>query len=185
MRGAMSEMQPALRIAFAWLCIGAALCIVIAAGLPLPGASPKLAYRVGVGMPAPSFTLRNLAGEPVSLDSTEGKLTILNFWSSSCAPCRREMPDLQRLYDDHRASLRILAINLGEEAAVLQSWRDELGLGFDLLLDPLLSVARQYQIRGLPTSFLLDKRQVIQAVFFGPLGYRETRAHLQRLALRT
>ncbi len=180
----MSGLKRVIRILVASLCIGGSLQIIIGAGLPSPSESLSMNYYVGLGLPAPKFTLRNLKREPVSLDSLERKLTILNFWRSDCAPCRREMPDLQRFYEEHHSSLRILAINLGEEPAVLQDWRSQLGLSFDLLLDPQLSVARQYQIRGLPTSFLLDERQVIQAIFFGPLSFNQMRAHLLRLSLQ-
>ena len=92
------------------------------------------------------------------------------------------MRDLQRLYDRHSDWLRILAVNLGESPEAVAAWRDEFGLEFDLLLDPLLTVARSYQVRGLPTTYLLDEDLRILNVYFGPVTYEHMLGEVERLA---
>ncbi len=181
----MVKLKQALSFLAALVSLGAALFIVIQTGLPRamgnrhrPGAS----YIAAVGSPAPPFILRNQSNNLISLES--GVVTILNFWSTSCEPCRREMRELQQLSEDIPDLLRILAINLGDSRPVISAWRDEYGLNFDLLRDPTFSVARRYQIRGLPTTYLLDERQIVRAIYFGPISYDQMLDAVQRLALQ-
>lgn len=167
----------------AFTCMGAAIFIVFDAGLPLPHEDASAAKnRPLVGSAAPRFALRNLSDELVALNPTDGSATILNFWSTTCAPCRREMLEIQRLQNDSPELIRILAINLGESREAVAAWRDELGLTFDHLLDTSLEVARRYQIRGLPTSFLLDEELLVRAIYFGPVTYDQLLVDARRLA---
>ena len=181
----MIKLKPAISLLAASVCLGAALYIVIWAGLPNPAENSgrdTQSYAAEAGSQAPAFTLRSPSLERVSLYPGAGFVTILNFWSTTCAPCRREMQDLQRLHDRHSDWLRILAVNLGESPDAVAAWRNELGLTFDLLLDPSLTVARRYQIRGLPTTYLLDDRLLIQNVYFGPVTYEHMLGEAERLA---
>ncbi len=181
----MIKLKQALSFLAAFICLGAALYIVIDAGLPNPNGNNR---RLGantiaaVGSPAPLFALRNLSHELISLQPSTGTVTILNFWSTTCAPCRREMRDLQRLHNHNPDLIRILAINLGESREAVTAWRDNLNLTFELLLDQSLAVAKRYQIRGQPTTYLLDERQIIKALYFGPLTYGQMLGDIQRLA---
>ena len=170
----MVNLKHIFRFLAALSSLGAALLIVIRAGLPQPMDNryrDDTGYIAAVGWPAPPFALRNQSNELVSLESHTGAVTILNFWSTSCAPCQREMRDLQKLYVDNHDLLRILAINLGDSRQDISAWRDKLELSYDLLHDPALRTARRYGIRGLPTTYLLDERRVVAAVYFGPVSY--------------
>ena len=175
----MASLKLALRLLVAGLCLAGAMHILIDAGLPLRG--DRLPWQSGaaIGLSAPNLSLPNLAGDAVSLAGNGSTASLLYFWSVSCAPCRREMPQLQRLQEDYADALRILAVNLGDDAATVASWRHELGLSYELLLDPAFTSARRYQIRGLPSSFLLDERGLIQALFFGPVRHWQLRAYLR------
>ena len=111
-----------------------------------------------------------------------GRATIINFWSTNCPPCRHELPALQQLHERYAGAVRVLAVNLGDNPAEAANWRDQLGLSFELLLDPAQVLRRSYQIRGLPTTFVLDERLVIRELVFGAQSYDQMRAALMRLA---
>ncbi len=171
----MTRAKSWLRLLAALACLGAAFALINSAGLPERKAYSGfyLANSVYVapelGALAPPFTLWTTAFQALSLDQIQADAIIINFWATWCGPCRAEMRDLQALYEAEPGNWRILAVNLGESAATAQAWAAELGLTYDILLDPLGEVARLYQIRGQPSTYLLDSGRRIQQIYFGPL----------------
>ena len=186
----MTKLERVIRLVAALSFMGAAMLLVVRKGLPqraeYSGLSNRIPTRVApeVGSLAPPFMLRNSSLEPVALEETAGNFTVLSFWATYCAPCRREMRDLQRLYEIQSAELRIIAINLGETSETVVNWMDELELTYEVLLDPLLSVSQLYQIRGVPTTYLLDGSQRIRTIYYGPVSYEQLQSELQRHASR-
>ncbi len=183
----MSKLEQIIRAVAALSFMGTAILLVVRTGLPqradYSGLSNTTSTRVApeLGFLAPTFMLLNTSREPVALEETAGKFTILNFWATYCAPCRSEMRDLQRLYESQSGSLRILAINLGETSDAVDTWIDELGLSYEVLLDPRLTVSQLYQVRGVPTTYLLDGNQRIRTIYYGPVTYGQLQSELQRL----
>ena len=175
-----------LRLLAGLLCLGAALAVVQRAGLPqladyrrLSGAPAAVAPAVGYL--APDFHLRTPAGKLVSLADDKVAFTLLYFWATTCAPCQREMRELNDL-SASQPKLRILAVNMGESAAVARAWSRALSLRYDVLLDPSGHVARLYQIRGLPTSLLINGSGRILRLAFGSVGARQWQRELARYA---
>ncbi len=124
---------------------------------------------LSVGSQAPDFVLETLAGENLSLADVRGQVAILNFWATWCAPCRLEMPALQSRFEKYDGRLRVLAINFDEPRPDVQAFVDELGLTFDVLLDPGAEVQELYRIRGYPTSYFVDADGFIRAIHIGLL----------------
>ncbi len=119
---------------------------------------------------APDFTLELLSGGEVILSEQKGKGVIVNLWASWCPPCRAEMPAIQRVYEANRdRGLEVLAVNTtyqdSEQAAA--DFVAEYGLTFPIPLDRTGAVARQYQLRALPSTFFVDREGVIQKVIIG------------------
>lgn len=123
---------------------------------------------VEIGAAAPGFELTALDGDTVALEDYRGKAVLLNFWATWCAPCREEMPALQRLQQRlGPEGLEVVGINVdaapGEMDALarwggdVQAFVREHGLSFDVLLDPEGGVMRRYGVTGLPTTILLDR----------------------------
>lgn len=109
---------------------------------------------------APAFVLPGLSGTPVHLSDHRGRVVLLNFWATWCPPCRAEMPSMEKLYQAYRdRGLVILAIS-GDRTSrsTVEAFVQELGVTFPILLDPAGEVFAQYGVRGLPTSYLLDRR---------------------------
>ena len=173
---AFSQLTPLLAGIVCWL---AALALLIQAGLPRRAdytASPaaNTAYATPeIGATAPPFTLITLDLDLFALEQVQDPIVILNFWATWCLPCRREMQELQNLYQSHPSPIRILGINMGESPARVAQWTKELGLTFDILLDPLQSVWQLYRLRGQPSTYLLDSEHRIQNIYFGPVGLEQ------------
>lgn len=133
--------------------------------------------------PAPDFELTSLSGEPIQLSDYRGQTVLLNFWATWCGPCRLEMPAFQNRADQFDGELAIVAVNNAEDPTNVQAFVDELGLSFDILLDPGADVQRLYQVRGYPTSFLIDPEGVIREQKIGLLTEEELDGYLGELGL--
>ena len=112
-----------------------------------------------VRLKAPSFTLNRLGGGKASLADFTGKVVLLNFWATWCAPCRKEMPAMQRLWEGYRKQgLVIVAVAADRgDAEHVASFVDKLGLTYPILLDPTGTVRNRYEVVGLPMSYLIGR----------------------------
>ena len=120
------------------------------------------------GALAPDFTLVNLEGENVSLSDFKGQPVLINLWATWCGPCRIEMPTIQSRFEEYRdEGFIVLAVNFDEQRADVQSFRDEFGLTFQMLLDPGAEVQRLYRTRSYPSTFFVDRNGVIQVQHIG------------------
>lgn len=120
-----------------------------------------------IDAPAPDFELISLSGEGTALEDFRGKVVLLNFWATWCGPCRLEMPAFQARFDSLGDDLSVVAVNFDEAESDVQAFVDELGLTFDVLLDPGAEVQRLYQVRGYPTSYLIDQDGVVRIIHIG------------------
>ncbi|MGH7114264.1 MAG: TlpA family protein disulfide reductase, partial [Stellaceae bacterium] len=119
-------------------------------GVFIPAAPP---------LPAPKISFADAAGRKFDLADFAGKVVIVNLWATWCAPCRREMPSLERLQTRLGDKITILAISedtRGEKAVA--PFVAKLGLkSVKTYLDPKSIVAQAFKVEGLPTSFLIDR----------------------------
>ncbi|MCL4470779.1 MAG: TlpA family protein disulfide reductase [Gammaproteobacteria bacterium] len=103
------------------------------------------------------------------LADLRGKVVLINFWATWCPPCRKELPSMERLWQQFsKEDFMVLAINVGEDADTIFAFTGTLepALGFPLLLDRDSAVLKAWPVRGLPTTFVLDRegRVVYRAV---------------------
>jgi len=114
----------------------------------IPAASPQ---------PAPEISVTDLAGNPVSLADFKGKFVLLNLWATWCQPCIKEMPSLVDLQEKLGSALTVLAVSEDHGGEVIvKLFADKLSLGkLKICLDPKATASRAFQVRGLPSSFLI------------------------------
>lgn len=125
--------------------------------------------RPAVNHPAPDFTLTTLAGDSFTL-SAQGTPIVLNFWATWCGPCENEMPVLQTASERFRGRVQIVAVDQGEAAATVERFAAEYGLTFAIPLDSDLAIGDQYGVRGLPTTFFIDRDGVIRHLWIGEMN---------------
>ncbi|HHU19441.1 MAG TPA: redoxin domain-containing protein [Bacilli bacterium] len=121
---------------------------------------------------APDFEIMTLDGQQVRLSDYRGERIMLNFWATWCPPCRAEMPDMERFYQD--TEIEVLAVNLLEAERTIDDvdqFVDEYELTFPILLDEIIEVAMIYEIQPIPTTFMIDSEGTIQFKSIGPLTY--------------
>ncbi len=103
------------------------------------------------------FTLSDLQGKPWHLRDLKGKVVLVNFWATWCPPCRKEMPDLQALYDKYKdQGLVVLSIS-DEEAAKVNPFIAERKITYPVLLDPGRKMNTAFVVEGIPKSFVYDR----------------------------
>jgi peroxiredoxin len=109
------------------------------------------------------FTLNDLEGKPWSLQALHGKVVLVNFWATWCPPCRKEMPDLDKLYQEFKdLGLLILAIS-DEDTSKVQPFIAEHHYTYPILLDPGSKVHRTFRVEGIPKSFVYDRNGKLAA----------------------
>jgi peroxiredoxin len=112
------------------------------------------------------FTLTDLQGKSWHLQDLHGKVVLLNFWATWCPPCRKEMPDLQALYDKYKdQGFVVLAIS-DEDSAKVAPFIAEKKIGYPVMLDPGGKVHELFEVEGIPKSFVYDRegKMVAQSI---------------------
>ena len=114
---------------------------------------------------AKDFKLKNLDGEFVSLSDFKGQVVMINFWATWCPPCRKEMPSMQRAWEQYQKNdIMMLAVHIGGDVDEIWSFVSEYNLDFPVLIDGNSKVSNAWPILGIPTSFVIDKQ--------GKIAYR-------------
>ncbi len=122
---------------------------------------------------ASDFELPDMDEEKVKLSKYRGKVVLLNFWATWCPPCIREMPSMERLHQQVDAEdFKVLAVNQMEDADQVFAFTGQLDVDptFEILFDSTSEVSQAYAVRGLPTTYLIDKKGNIR---YRAVGGRE------------
>jgi peroxiredoxin len=136
----------------------------LATALGLPAAQAAAAPN----MPAPDFTLRSLEGGNLRLKEQRGKVVLVNFWATWCAPCREEMPLLNKLFEKYRASgFTLLGVNVDEDGRNAANLAGQLGVKFPVLLDSDKAVSKAYALSAMPSTLLIDRDGRVRHVHQG------------------
>lgn len=128
------------------------------------------------------FSLKDLNGNELSLSDLKGKKVFLNFWATWCPPCKAEMPDIEKLYQETKDSeLVIVSVEIGEPLNTVKSFIDSNKYNFKVLIDPDQSVATKYNITSIPTSYFIDEDGNIVSKHVGGMNVNQMKAYIKTL----
>ena len=149
----------------------------LAAALVL-AAWPALALEPGAALPA--VTAARLAdAQPLALQSFRGQVLYVDFWASWCVPCRLSMPALDALHRKHAArGFAVVGVNKDTTLADAQRFLARVPVGFTLVQDRGDALARAFDVKAMPSGYLVDRRGVVRRVHRGFTA--ETAAALER-----
>lgn len=119
-----------------------------------------------VGNAAPGFTIRD-GSRTVSLDQYRGKVVLLNFWASWCAPCIEEIPSLEQLHTS-LPQVAILAVATDQDTDAYKQWIAQHPLKFENVLDPAQHATAAFPTDGVPETYVLDRQGRVLRKFVGP-----------------
>ena len=131
---------------------------------------------------APAFRLKRLSGDgTVSLAALRGKAVVLNFWASSCIPCKQEMPRLQQAATRWAGkSVAVVGIDLLDSRGAARSFAHKHGVTYAIGYDPLGDTVGPYGIAYTPTTFFVDRRGRIVKRILGPVSSAELDTQIGR-----
>lgn len=138
--------------------------------------------QVAVGQEAPDFTLQSMDGKEVKLSDYRGKKVYLKFWASWCGPCKKSMPELMELAAKEDRDFEILSViapGLQGEKTIDQfpKWFEEQGYkDIPVLYDTKATTFQAYQIRSIPTEFLIDSNGKIAKIQIGAISNADAEA---------
>jgi len=134
---------------------------------------------------APSLVLADIRGVEHSLEQYRGKVVVVNFWATWCPPCVEELPSLESAWQRYRQQgLVVLAVS-GEERDVVTSFLERLpsDITFPVLIDGDMKSGNRWQIRGLPTTVVVDRSGDVHWRAEGQLDFSASDVNKKLLAL--
>lgn len=131
-------------------------------------AGASIGEPVQMGDIPPDFALVLPDGRHTSLRALYGQPVVINFWATWCGPCRREMPELMRVADED-PNLVMLTVNVQEAVETVQPFAEEFRMNTPIVMDPEGLLQDVYGVRGLPTTFFVNKEGRVAAIYPGSL----------------
>ncbi len=122
--------------------------------------------------PAPDFEMAALDGDDqIRLSDLAAEVVVLNFWASWCGPCRLEAPDLERTWEEFRnKGVQFLGVDYRDDRAAATAFVKEFGITYPSVYDPAGTLAFDYELVGVPTTFVIDGSGQIVYQFRGYLN---------------
>lgn len=158
------------------MLVKASLFVVLSLSAIVAGAAPPLGHQMSMVKGSPQvgdFTLPDIDSEPHSFSDFDGQVVLLNFWATWCPPCVREMPSLERLHRKYEnKGFKVIAVNQWEDEDVVFEFTGRLSVEptFLILFDRESRVADAFKVKGLPSTYLIDKKGRVR---YKAIGGRE------------
>lgn len=155
------------------------LIIVLAA---LSALLSGAASAMKVGDAAPDFARADLSGKQVQLSKHRGKLVLLNFWASWCAPCREEMPTFSKWQKDLQAKgLQVIGVSMDDDVAEVKKFLAQHPVSYPIVMGDAKLAEHFGGVLGLPLSYLIDAQGRVVARYQGEADLAKMEAELKKL----
>jgi peroxiredoxin len=137
------------------------------------------------GFLAPDFELETSLGETVRLSDLRGQAVLVNLWATWCPPCREEMRAIETVYQEYNEQgFTVLAVNMTyqDDSSTITQFVQEQRLTFPILFDQTSGMARDYQLRSLPSTYFIRRDGVIsEVVIGGPMSEALLRTRIEAI----
>ena len=133
--------------------------------------------RIEVGLPVPAYATVSLEGDSVSLAKQRGKVVLLNIWATWCHPCRDEIPELRAIHAKYRdRGLELVGVSIDTDGTdeAIRTFMREFQMNYPIWRDPDERISTQFLAIGVPATYLIDKRGVLQWRKTGPIAPNDT-----------
>ena len=136
---------------------------------------------------APDITITDLNGNKVKLSAFRGKIVVLNFFSTHCPPCKREIPDFQKAYEKYGKNndVQFLCVSiigaLGEQRNDAQNYFNKNNFNLPLYLDEDASASEAFGVSSIPHTFIIDRDGNIKKSNLGMMDYETLQSELEKL----
>jgi thiol-disulfide isomerase/thioredoxin len=134
-----------------------------------------------VGHPAPAFALKDFQQKTIHLSQYRGKVILLNFWASWCAPCQAEMPTFAQWQSQYHGKLQVIGVNMDDEMPKAEAVARKLKVNYPLVVGTAHMGEAYGGIYGLPVTFLIDAHGRIRAEYQGGNHVSQIHAEIQNL----
>ena len=129
-------------------------------------------FKPWSGGAPPQLALKSLDGKQHEIADYRGKVLVVNFWATWCAPCVEEMPSFEMLAKRLSGEkFALLTVNFGEKPARIKPFLKKIGVDLPVLLDSDMSVSKAWVKKGLPTTFIIDADQNIRYQVLGEMAW--------------
>lgn len=144
----------------------AAAVVALAAAASTAGAEADI--KAWSGKATPRLVTQDLAGNPVDLKAFEGRIVVVNFWATWCEPCLEELPALMRLKEKLAGRpFELLTVNFGEFPSKITKYLERAKVSPPVALDTQKDLAREWNVGGLPMTFVVDAKGRVRYWVFG------------------
>jgi len=149
--------------------------VALAAGALACAAAEQPALKAWGGKPTPELATRTVEGNPVDLKDLRGRVVLVNFWATWCEPCKDELPSLVKLKEQLAGRpFELVTVNYGEFPDRINQYLARSGIRLPVLLDTQNEISREWNVGGLPMTFLVDARGRVRYYVFGERAWNES-----------
>jgi cytochrome c biogenesis protein CcmG/thiol:disulfide interchange protein DsbE len=141
------------------------------------------ALLAAAGSAASAASAVPAAAAPFDLSHHRGRVVIIDFWASWCKPCRQSIPWLNTLRERYGASgLTVIGVNVDAERGDAERFLRDVPIEFEVIFDPRGDVARSFNLRAMPSTYVFDRHGRLVATH---LGFREAKTREREAELKT